>query len=369
MTEDFTHQDALTTPAARGRGAQLNPGNRFESVRLHVLGEHLDRVLIEEGEECQIKTEVFRDDSKRIINRVDSPDIPFRWTINPYRGCEHGCVYCYARPTHEFLGMSCGMDFETKIMAKFDAPAMLRRELALPKWRGDHIVMSGVTDPYQPVERRLGITRGILEVMAECRQPVALVTKNRLIERDIDLLTELNKYNAVHAAVSVTTLDADLARKMEPRASSPADRLAAIKALSEAGIPTMAMIAPIMPAVNDREIPALLAAVADAGAIHAGYVLLRLPYQIKDLYLDWLSRHFPDRAKRAENLLRESRDGQLYVSRFGQRMKGTGTRAEQIGRVFETFSRRYGLTGPLPSLDSTSFIRPNSSGQMGLFEV
>ncbi len=373
MPESFEYQDGLTQGAVRGRGAGLNPGNRFEAVRLHVLGEHLDQVAIEIGGTAgQVATQVFRDHTRKAINRVDSPDIGFNWSINPYRGCEHGCIYCYARPFHEMLGLSSGLDFETKIIAKLDAPKLLRKELASPRWKGETIAMSGVTDCYQPLEARLRITRGCLEVLAECRQPVGIVTKNRLILRDLDLLTELARHNAVRVAVSLTSLDPHLAAKMEPRASSPADRLHTIKELNQAGVPVVVMVAPIIPAINDREIPNILEAAAQAGAIGAHYVLLRLPYQIKTLFKDWLVKHFPNRAKHVETLIRDTRGGELYDATYGVRMRGTGTFAAHIAEMFKIYARRHGLDGrknKLGPVSSAGFRPPilGASGQMALF--
>ncbi len=372
MVDLFEYRDALPQGPARGRGAGLNPGNRFESVRLHVLGEYLDETQHEStGQPHQIPTQVFEDRTKRVINRIDSPDIGFNWSLNPYRGCEHGCIYCYARPFHEYLGFSSGQDFETKIMAKPNAPQMLRQELAHPGWAGETIAMSGVTDCYQPIEAKLGITRACLEVLVDYRQPVGIVTKNRLVLRDTDLLAELASYNAVRVAISVTSLDPKLAAKMEPRASKPADRLIAITKLRHAGIPVIAMVAPVIPGLNDWELPSILKAVADAGAHNAHYVLLRLPHQVKALFLDWLHRHFPDRAKHVENLLRSTRQGQLYDATFGRRMRGQGQIAQQINRVFKVFARRYGLDGknhPLPPMSPASFRRPPTpGGQMMLF--
>src|SRR5262245_23614556 len=266
---------------ARGRGAAtLNPTNRFEKLSLHVLGDHLDQELRDHPCGVQVRTQALRDDCRTIINKVvDSPDISFDWSINPYRGCEHGCIYCYARPTHELLGMSSGLDFETKIMVKENGPQLLRKELASPKWKGETIVFCGVTDCYQPLEAKLKVTRRLLEICAQCRQPVGVVTKNHLITRDIDLLGELAKFDAAHAAISITTLDAKLASKMEPRASAPADRLRAVRELTAAGIPTAVMVAPVIPGLTDQEMPAILEAAAAHGASSAGWVLLRLPYE------------------------------------------------------------------------------------------
>lgn len=365
MATEGEFRDGLIGGPARGRGAGLNPGNRFEDVRLHVLGEHLEEVLAEHPDGRQVVTRVYADRTKSLLNRVESPDLPMRWTINPYRGCEHGCIYCYARPGHETLGLSCGLDFETKITAKRDAAAILRRELMRPSWKGEPVSMSGVTDPYQPVESKLRITRGILGVMAEFRQPVGIITKNRLILRDADLLARLHEHRAVHALVSLTTLDAGLARLMEPRASAPAERLRVVRELSALGIPVSVMTAPIIPGINDHEIPRLLGAAKEAGAISAGYVLLKLPYQIKDLFLDWLRRHFPDRAAKVEAFVRESRGGALYDAAFHDRQRGTGERAEQIRATFKLFQRRHGLDGRIPPF-ADAFRRP---GERSLFDA
>jgi DNA repair photolyase len=359
------HKDALVQGTVRGRGAGLNPGNRFETVRLHVLGDHLDDVASESGSGVQVLTQIRADDTRSIINHVDSPDLGMSWTLNPYRGCEHGCIYCYARPTHEYLGFSCGLDFETRIVAKHDAAALLRKAILAPKWSGEPIMLSGVTDPYQPVESKLRITRACLEVCLELRQPVRLITKNRLILRDLDVLEELHKHNLVHAALSITSVDNGLASVMEPRASSPASRLEAVRRISALGIPVSVMMAPIIPGLNDHEIPAVLKAAAEAGARRAGFVLLRLPYQIKDLFLDWLRRHFPDRAGKVESQIRESRDGELYDSRFFTRQRGVGARADQIGQAFRMFQRRYGLDQEIPSLANRQASA--NTGQLPLF--
>ena len=369
-------RDALPHGKVRGRGAGLNPGNRFEDVRLHVLGDALEEKRIESPDGVQVGTVVYDDAARTIINPVDVPDLSMKWTVNPYRGCEHGCIYCYARPGHEYLGMSSGLDFETRIFAKRDAARLLRKELAHPKWKGEAIVMSGVTDPYQPVERELKITRACLEVMAECNQPVGFITKNHMITRDIDLLSRMAKVNAASAAISITTLDPKLAAKMEPRASSPAARLAAVRELANAGIPVTVMTAPIVPGINDHEIPALLEAAKDAGASGAGYVMLRLPYQIKDLFLEWLQRHFPDRASKVESFIRGMRHGKLYDSTFYERQKGVGPHAEQVRATFKLFARRHGLAGNRRSLSSEGFSRPrdpangpNMFDEPGLFDA
>jgi DNA repair photolyase len=339
----------LVAHRVHGRGSRSNPANRFEGIRLDVLEDILDEIIEVTPDGRRVKTTVYPDRSRTVINPVDSPDLSFKWTINPYRGCEHGCVYCYARPTHEMLGLSCGLDFETKIAAKLDAPDLLRAELSAPRWRArrhESIVLSGVTDPYQPVEAKLGVTRKILEVMREMGQSVSLITKSRLILRDIDLLRELSQRAGVRCAVSVTTLDAKLSASMEPRASAPRERLRAIRELSAAGLPVAVMAAPIIPGLNDREIPRILEAASEAGATSAGYIMLRLPHQLKGLFLDWLAQERPDSAKRIEAGIRGMRGGRLYDSRPGVRQRGLGERAEQIAQLFRVYQRRYGLESP-----------------------
>lgn len=328
----------------------MNPANRFERLSLDVLPEHVQEILDETPDGRQVRTLVYPDRTKTVINRVDSPDIGFKWSINAYRGCEHGCTYCYARPGHETLGFSSGLDFETRIVAKLEAPALLKRELARPKWQREPIVMSGVTDPYQPIEKRLQLTRRILEVCRDAGQPVSLITKSALILRDLDILGPMAERGLARAALSITSLNNHLASSMEPRASSPARRLAAVRALTDAGVPVHVMHAPIIPGLNDREIPALLAAAKEAGAIGAGYILLRLPHQVKAVFLDWLAREFPDRAAHVESLIRQCRGGGLYDPSFGIRQRGQGPVAEAIGQMFEVAARRAGLDRPGPSL-------------------
>jgi DNA repair photolyase len=349
----------------------VNPGNRFEGVRLHVLGEALDEARLEAPDGVQVATEVFADRSRSILNPVDSPDLPMKWSINPYRGCEHGCAYCYARPTHENLGFSSGLDFERKIMAKRDAPELLRLELARASWTPEPIMMSGVTDPYQPVEKALRITRGCLEVLAECRQPVGVITKNALVTRDVDLLGELASHGAASVAVSVTSLDPSLSARMEPRAASPARRLETIRRLSAAGIPVAVMVAPIVPALTDHEVPRILEAAAEAGATRAGHVVLRLPHQVKAVFTEWVERQFPDRAKHVLSAVRETHGGKLYDSRWGVRGRGQGARAAQIGESFRVFAKRYGLSSPRGGLSGDAFRRPTvlEEGQIGLFSA
>lgn len=363
--------DALTSGPPRGRGAAINPANRFEDIRLHVLGDHLDDIAAEAPDGTRIVTRVYRDHSKTILNHYESPDMGAGWSLNPYRGCEHGCIYCYARPSHEYLGLSSGVDFETKIVAKLDAPDLLRTEFARDAWLGHGLMFSGVTDPYQPVEQKLQLTRRILEVCIEFAQPISLITKNKLITRDLDLFLELHKHHAVHAALSITSLDNKLASTMEPRASSPRDRLAAVRTLAAAGIPTTVMVAPIIPALNESEIPAILEAARDAGAEGAGMVLLRLPWQNKELFSNWLEREFPDRANHVLNAMRDMHEGKLYRSEFFVRHTGSGPRAEQITQVFNLFARKLGFNQHRTPTSNAEFLRRKelrqSKGQMGLF--
>ncbi|ABG06045.1 Radical SAM [Rubrobacter xylanophilus DSM 9941] len=343
-----------------GRGAAGNPKNRFE--RLSVEPEPPE----EPGEELRPETVYLRDRSRSIIARNGSPDIGFDASINPYRGCEHGCAYCYARPTHEYLGLSAGLDFETKVLVKEEAPELLRRELSSPRWRPRPLSMSGVTDPYQPVERRLRLTRRCLEVLAEFRNPVAVVTKNHLVTRDADLLAELARHGAAAVAVSLTTLDDGLRRVMEPRTSRPARRLAAIERLAEAGVPVGVMAAPVIPGLNDHELPRLLSAAAGAGAGFAACVPVRLPGAVAPLFEDWLSRHLPDRKEKVLNRIRSMRGGALNDPRFGSRMRGEGFYADHIARLFEISCRRAGIEpGCFPRLSTAAFRR--AEGQQTLF--
>ncbi len=337
------------------RGSPSNPKNRFET-----------RSQVLEPEELQEspRTQILEDQSSSIISRNDSPDVGFSASINPYRGCEHGCAYCFARPTHEYLGFSAGLDFETKIVAKKNAAALLRQELGLRSWVPEVLGFSGVTDLYQPMERRLRITRQCLEVLAEARNPIVIITKNYLVTRDKDLLQELARHQAVRVMISLTSLDADLAGKMEPRASRPAMRLRAIEELSAAGISVGLLTAPIVPGLTDHEIPELLKAAADAGAETAGYVLLRLPYGVKDIFAEWIRAQFPLRAERVLGLVREARGGKLNASEFKQRMTGLGAHAEMIRSLFKNHRHRVGLGRAVAPLSTASFRRPGCEGQM-----
>ncbi len=348
-------------PPIRGRGAAGNPPNRFERIQL-------ERDVDWDPEDDPLpRTQFFKDRSQTIIATNESPDVGFEASINPYRGCEHGCIYCYARPFHEYLGFSSGLDFETKIMVKEDAPRLLRQELSSPRWQPRVLAMSGVTDPYQPVERRLKLTRGCLEVLAEFRNPVSIVTKNQLVARDADLLGELARFNAATVFLSLPTLDTELRKVMEPRTSPPAARLATIGALAKAGIPAGVLVAPVIPGLTDHEIPAVLEAAAKAGARFASFVVLRLPHAVAPLFEHWLTTHFPDRKEKVLNRLRSMRDGKLYDNRFGRHMRGEGIFAEQIGTLFDVARRKAGLAEHTPELSTAAFRRPGGE-QMRLFK-
>lgn len=347
------------TEAPRGRGAAENPANRFERLHLAV---DPDAPAPPPG---QVPTEYFRDASRSVISRNDSPDIPFETSLNPYRGCEHGCIYCYARPTHEYLGLSAGLDFETRLFVKEDAPALLRAELGQPGWMPQELVLSGVTDPYQPIERTLGITRQCLQVLAEVRNPVGIVTKSGLVARDIDVLAELATHAAVSVALSVTTLDEALRRTMEPRAASADVRLDAVARLNDAGVPAGVMVAPIIPGLNDHEIPRILARAAEAGARFASYTLLRLPHAVAPLFAGWLERHFPERKEKVLGRIRDVRDGKLNDPGFYSRMRGAGPLAELVSTVFRVARDRAGIPPSRPQLSAAAFRRPGE--QMSLF--
>lgn len=344
----------------RGRGASDNPVNRFE-------GHYVDYELNEEtGEKPSQKTQLFKDDTKNIISFNKSPDIPFEAGLNPYRGCEHGCIYCYARPFHEYLGFSAGLDFETKIMVKYDAPKLLRKTLMSPKWEPQVIALSGITDVYQPIERKLEITRRCLEVLAEFRNPVGIITKNHLITRDIDHLKKLAEFSCVSTTLSITSLDKNLTQIMEPRTSSPYRRLKAIEALAEAGIPVGVNIAPIIPGLTDYECSDILKSARDAGATRASYIIVRLPYKVKDLFMDWLEQHFPDRKEKIKNRLYDMRGGKLYNSEWGNRMKGDGNFSKQIKDIFLIQTKKLGLNEARNSLTTSHFIK-SSGEQLNLF--
>ena len=336
----------------RGRGTASNPGNRF--TPLHYEPDPHSHT----SESPAPQTQFFHDATRSIIARNNSPDVGFDVSINPYRGCEHGCIYCYARPTHEYLGFSAGLDFETKILVKQDAPELLRKALASPRWKPEVIALSGVTDPYQPIERHLKLTRGCLQVLAEFRNPVSIITKNQLVTRDLDVLGELARYRAASVMLSITTLDDKLRRLLEPRTSHPEHRLKAIQALSAAGIPVGVMVAPIIPGLNEVEVPAIIKAAVQAGAQRAGYTHLRLPYGVASLFEQWLEQHVPTKKDKILNRVRDMRGGQLNENQFGKRMRGEGIFAEQIASLFKLACRQAGLANPTPALSTDAFRRP-----------
>jgi DNA repair photolyase len=356
--------------ARDARGSTSNPQSRFDRVRYDAgLIESLDTAGLPrdpDEPEPDPRTVYLPDPSRTIVARNESPDVGFDASVNPYRGCSHACSYCYARPTHEYLGFSAGIDFETKILVKHEAPALLRKALASPRWKPTTLALSGVTDAYQPVERKLGLTRRVLEVLAEFRNPVAVVTKSWTVTRDADLLASLAAHGAASVVLSVTTLDAELQRKMEPRAAPPARRLAAIEALAEAGVPVGVLVAPIVPGLTDHEIPRILEAAAAAGAGYAGRVVLRLPHGLKALFEEWLEQHFPERREKVLNRLRALHGGELYDPTFRHRQRGAGVFAEQIAQLFDAARRRAGLAERGPELSTAAFRRP--SAQRSLFD-
>ncbi len=342
----------MTDPrrVVQGRGAVTNPQNRFE------------RLAYERDPEAELdatspETVFYRDPTRTILAKNESPDVGFERSINPYRGCEHGCVYCFARPTHEYLGFSAGLDFETKILVKPDAPQLLREELSSPGWVPQVIAISGVTDAYQPVEKRLGITRGCIEVLAEFMNPLFIITKNQLVTRDADLLGTMARHDAAAVFLSVTTLDGDLARVMEPRTSQPTLKLDAIRELTAAGVPTGVMIGPVIPGLTDHEIPSIIAAAKAAGAQYASYVMLRLPWAVAGIFEAWLEEHFPDRKEKVLNRVRSMRDGKLYDPKWGVRQKGEGIFADQVRALFTAAVRRAGIEGKSPRLSAEGFRR------------
>jgi DNA repair photolyase len=352
----------------KGRGAAVAPANPYLAVRLE---SDLEQVADDDTLLRQLNhppTEYLSDESQSIVAENVSPDVGFRYSVNPYRGCSHGCSYCYARPTHEYLGLSAGLDFETKVFVKHAAAQLLRDFLARPAWRPETIAFSGVTDCYQPAEQEFRVTRGCIAVAAECRQPIGIITKNALVTRDLDLFARLAEHRAVCVSLSITTLDAHLARCMEPRTSSPDARLRAIRELSAAGVPTNVMVAPVIPGLTDSEMPAILAAARDAGAQTAGYVLLKLPTTVLDVFTDWLRRTYPDRTARIENLIRSTRAGRLNDSQFGRRQVGTGNIAELIADTFRIWTTKLGFADDHPPLNREAFRPPQpASGQLRLF--
>ncbi len=342
----------------KGRGSAENPGNRFDKINFEPTEDD-----IKEG--LSPKTVFYKDTTKSIITYNDSPDVGFNAGINPYRGCEHGCIYCYARPTHEFLGLSLGLDFETKIFVKENASVLLRKELSEAKYQPQTIALSGNTDCYQPAERRFQLTRSCLEVLEEFKNPVGIVTKSNLVTRDIDILSRFADWNGVVVAVSITTLDPVLKSIMEPRTSEPKLRIQAIGELSRAGIPVIVMVAPVIPGLTEHEIPKILQVAADAGAKGAAYIMLRLPYRVSDLFTNWLERHFPDRAHKVLNRIKSIRRGELNSKEFYERMKGKGIYAEQVKDIFELAKRRAGFKSGNLEL-STEHFRKHGGTQLRL---
>jgi DNA repair photolyase len=351
----FDAEHSANRPGPRGRGATINPADRFTAL-------HYEQDEFSATEDDRpLPTEFFHDDTQSIISRNNSPDVGFETSVNPYRGCEHGCAYCYARPTHEYLGFSAGLDFESKILVKLKAGSLLREELSKPSWKPQVVVLSGVTDCYQPIERKLGLTRACLEVLAEFRNPAAIVTKNFLVTRDIDILQKLAAHRAAIVTISVTTLEADLAAKLEPRASTPRARLAAVRDLAHAGIPVGVNVAPIIPGLNDHEIPRIIQAAAEAGAHCAHYTIVRLPFAVSEIFPAWLRSHFPERAETVLGRIRAIRNGKLNSSKFGQRMQGEGLLAEQIRQLFEVSCRRFRLNERDFHLSCEAFHRPEKN--------
>ena len=345
----------------KGRGTAENSTNRFEHLHYEE-GEYVQHVP-GEPEEHRPLTKFYIDPSKTILTKNNSPDVGFEYSVNPYRGCEHGCIYCFARPTHEYLGMSAGLDFETKILIKKNAPELLREKLMSKSWEGEQINLSGITDCYQPIERKFELTRKILEVLKDFNNPTAIITKNALVTRDIDLLAPMAEINCASVFISVTTLDAKLASSLEPRTSVPSARLRAIEQLAKAGIPVGTMIAPVIPGLTDHEMPSILKAVASAGAKFAGYVPLRLPYVLDDLFSGWLEAHYPDRKEKVLNRIREIRGGKLNNSEFGSRMRGEGIYAEQIRSMFHLYTKKEKLNEERVKLTSEHFRKPSPQGE------
>ena len=356
-------------PPVRGRGTLDNPDGRFESTK-HIYDaenyENLCQISEEMEDGSQIRTEVLPDTSRSIVTDVDSPDVGIESTINPYRGCEHGCIYCYARPSHEYLGMSAGLDFETKIFVKEKAPELLVQKLQSKSWKPKVLTLSGITDPYQPVERKLEITRKCFEVLRDFKNPALVITKNHLVTRDIDIFQEMAVYQTIGINLSITTLDAELCRHMEPRTSHPLKKLKAVEELAKVGIPVGIMMGPILPGLTDHEIPAILKSAADAGAQNANYTMLRLPYGVKDLFHDWVYEHYPNRAGKILNRMREMYEGKLYNAEFGTRMRGRGIFAQQIANMFSLYKKKYNLNRPF-KLSTSGFDKTARDAQLSLF--
>lgn len=354
-------------PITTGRGATRNLTNRFERIDVEAVWDDLPDDELPRGPQ-KIRTEYYNDDSETIVSQNRSPDIPFRYSLNPYRGCAHGCSYCYARPSHEYLGWSAGLDFESRILVKQNAAELFRDWMKKRKPpEVEAVMLSGVTDPYQPAERNFQITRKCLEAALEYRHPIRLITKNGLIRRDLDLLQALARDQLVSVAISLTSLDQSLIRVMEPRTLSPRSRLDAMKELKAIGVPVVVMTAPIIPGLNDDEIPRLLKSAAEAGAAASALVSLRLPSSVEPVFLDWVQHHFPDRRDKIVGRIQSMRDGRMNDHQFGVRMRGTGVWADHISQLHQTFSKKYGLSGKLPPLRSDLFHVPGRETQGELF--
>jgi DNA repair photolyase len=348
-------------PVRQGRGARLNPASRFEPLHLEE-----DPAALEEGELRQVQTQYLLDHTKSVLASNDSPDTGFTYSINPYRGCEHGCIYCYARPSHEYLGFSAGLDFETRILVKERAPELLSEAFQKHTWEPQIVALSGNTDPYQPLERRLELTRRCLNVFLKHRNPVAIITKNHLVTRDKDVLEEMASMNLVRVMLSITTLRPELVGVMEPRTSRPERRLRAIEELTSRGVPVAVNVAPVIPGLTDEEMPAILKAAAEHGATNASYIIVRLPGQVRELFLDWIAREYPDRAQRIINRLTDLRGARLTDSRFGVRMRGEGEWADMISSLFSMTCRKLKLNRNYPPL-ATHHFRRLRNGQADLF--
>lgn len=343
------------------RGTEDKPTNRFESQSYSKVEEW----IVPDEEESE-RTQLIATHPKSIVNPVSSPDVPSNWSMNPYQGCEHGCPYCYARNSHEYWGYSAGSDFETKILYKENAAELLRKKLNTPSWKGEPIMLSGNTDCYQPIERKLRITRQLLEVALEYRQPIGIITKNALVLRDLDLLTEMAKLNLVHVAISITSLDAALQRNLEPRASAPYKRLDTIRTLSEAGVPTLAMLAPMIPGLNSHELLSLMKAVSEAGAMKSTYIMVRLNGHLKDLFESWLETYYPDRKSKVMHAIRNTHNGGVKAFRYGIRMSGTGRESETLRQAFAVGNKKYFQNKKMPAMSSEHFVKLNER-QFNLF--
>lgn len=359
----YTFTVTFEPPIIKGRGSNSNPKSRFEKIEVSFDG--LDDHL-EHQEFTRPSTTFYNDSSRTILSENSSPDIPYRYGLNPYRGCEHGCSYCFARPYHEYLGFSSGLDFETKIAVKMDAPELLRKALSSRRWQPQAITMSAITDVYQPVERKLQLTRKCLEVFLDFRNPVSIITKNHLVTRDLDLLGELARFDCASVAISLTSLDDDLRLKLEPRTSSPSRRLAAIETLAKAGVPVGVMVAPIIPGLTDHEVPALVKAAVDAGAQWAAYTIVRLPFAVEEIFTNWLEQHRPERKAKVLHRIQELRGGKLNSTHFGSRMGGEGVFADSIRALFKTACRQAGLGARKFKFSTEHFRMPGP--QANLFE-